>query len=596
MSTHRSLDALTRGLDPGFALRLYILNGLLYPAWHFVTPEGAYDPWGVWWGVGAFFVGVGLFAGRAQSTTRAREHGTYACSWLVTLHFFLLAFANDMHPFYAVGSLMAVVFAPLVIRSLPALRSYTVFVACLGVGLFALEPQTIKVAFWAPLGIVLAFHYRRISLEQAALLLVQENQIELERRVAQRTEALVERSRELTRANERLRAEMEERRHLEEQLRFSQKMEAVGRLAGGVAHDFNNLLTAIRGYADLVHDALPPESPVREDVDQIQKAGEQAKLITQQLLAFSRRDVVESTILDPNKVVSETGSMIGTFLGEDTELVLELTEEPVRIRANEVQLGQVLVNLALNARDAMPEGGRLILETARLRADEVKELHRPPEGEVFVLLAVQDTGVGMDEETQSKCFDPFFTTKDVDRGTGLGLSIVYGIVDQSGGTIRVLSRPGRGARFEIYWPVASGAELRAERRARRSSPGGSEHVLVVEDEPPVRHLCQRVLDARGYTVLACADVEEAIAIARELGDDLDLVLTDVVMPRANGFELAERIGPICAHARVLFMSGQLNHPSLRERRLPPGTELLAKPFSADELASRVREVLDKDRE
>jgi len=404
--------------------------------------------------------------------------------------------------------------------------------------------------------------------------------------VAERTEALSD-------ANRRLRQEMEQRERLEGELRFSQKLEAVGRLAGGVAHDFNNLLTTIAIYADLLLAALPEDSPLRSDVAQIQKAGRQASTLTQQLLTFSRRREVETQLLDVKETVERTLKVIDHLLGEDTELVFRHDDARQTVRANADQLEQVLINLALNARDAMPGGGTFRIETRLLRRDEVPAGERGSDlgAEQFVLLAVTDTGVGMDAETRARAFDPFFTRKQVNEGTGLGLSLVYGVVKQAGGRVRLLSEPGRGTRVEIYWPRA--AETAADPCDERAAPparGGAERILLVEDDGDLRLSLERVLRSVGYRVTGAENAEAALAAARR--DDFDLVVSDVVMPRMSGFDLIEKLSAARPDLRALLVSGQLNHPSLREHALPPGITLLSKPFSVDDLTSRVREILD----
>jgi PAS domain S-box-containing protein len=384
-----------------------------------------------------------------------------------------------------------------------------------------------------------------------------------------------------------------ERRLLEEQFRQAQKMEAVGRLAGGVAHDFNNLLTAILGYCDLALLRIDPADPLRRDVEEIRKAGERAAGLTRQLLAFSRRQVLQPRLVDLNEVVADVQKMLARLVGEDVEI--EVRSEPGLglVRADPGQLQQVIVNLAVNARDAMPEGGRLTLETANVDVDEAHAaLHGVRPGP-HVVLSVSDTGHGLDDETREHLFEPFFTTKEPGKGTGLGLATVHGIVTQSGGHIEVLSRPGHGATFLIFLPRAE-APPRAETvcqpiaRAR----GGTETVLVVEDSDEVRRLACEILTKQGYRVLAASGGEAAVEVSRKDGP-IHLLLTDVVMPGMSGRSLAERLCACSPRMKVLFMSGYADRAFGDQGGAAPGFALLQKPFHPEDLVRRVRTVLDE---
>lgn len=385
-----------------------------------------------------------------------------------------------------------------------------------------------------------------------------------------------------------------EQRSLEAQFRQAQKMEAVGRLAGGVAHDFNNLLTAIAGYADFVTQSLPVDDPVQLDVDEIRKAGARATALTRQLLAFSRQQVLEPRVLGLNELVRGLEHMLQRLLGEDIDLVTALGEDTGNVKADPGQLEQVIVNLAVNARDAMPDGGKLTIETALVEMHESheQEFAAMPPGR-YALLAVSDTGVGMDESTRSQIFEPFFTTKGPGKGTGLGLSTVYGIVSQSGGFVSVYSEPGHGSTFKVYLlqveqRAASGAD--SEQVAAR---GGVEVVLLVEDEAAVRTLTEKVLRRFGYEVLAAANGEEALLLCERHQARIQLLVTDVVMPGMSGAELAERVRGHCPGAAVLFMSGYTDRAAERQRLVEPGTAFLQKPFSPETLARKVRQVLDE---
>jgi two-component system cell cycle sensor histidine kinase/response regulator CckA len=348
-----------------------------------------------------------------------------------------------------------------------------------------------------------------------------------------------------------------ERRRLEQQLRQAQKMEAIGRLAGGVAHDFNNLLTIVNGYSDLILERLSAVDPMRPQVEEIKKAGERAAKLTRQLLAFSRRQVLAPQILDLNAVVSNMDKMLRRLIGEDIDVVAILEPELGRVKADPGQLEQVIMNLAVNARDAMPEGGTLTLETANVELDEVyASRHVPVTPGSYVMLAISDTGCGMDAETQAHIFEPFFTTKVEEKGTGLGLATVYGIVKQSGGYIWPYSELGRGTIFKIYLPrVYQPAERSPADRGRMDRCTGSETILVVEDEATVRALVRRVLESNGYSVLEASRAAEALAICQQHPGEIHLSLTDVVMPQTGGREFARRLGFLRPGTKILYMSG-----------------------------------------
>lgn len=382
---------------------------------------------------------------------------------------------------------------------------------------------------------------------------------------------------------------------LEAQFRQSQKMEAVGQLAGGVAHDFNNLLTAIRGYSDIILESLAPNDSRRDDVGEISKAAERAGALTRQLLAFSRKQILQPRVLDLNAVVAGLESMLRRLIGEDVELVTRAAPTLGPLKADIGQLEQVLVNLVVNARDAMPNGGTLTIETAEVHLDE---LYGPRHGAIvapgpYVMIAVTDTGIGMDRVTLSHVFEPFFTTKGMGKGTGLGLSTVYGIVKQSGGFVWVYSEPEHGTTFKIYFPMVSDSvqpatpvpELVLERR-------GNETLLLVEDEDTVRNLATRILEKHGYTVLSAHHGREAVKIAAEYAGDIHLVITDVVMPGMGGRELASALSSVRPEAPVLYISGYTDDEIMRRGMLDPAMAFLEKPFTASLLTRRVREILD----
>jgi len=387
-----------------------------------------------------------------------------------------------------------------------------------------------------------------------------------------------------------------ERVQLEQQLRQAQKMEAVGRLAGGIAHDFNNILTAITGYADLLLEDLGATDPRRQDADEIHKAADRAAGLTRQLLAFSRQQVLQPTVLEVNKLVSDLEKMLRRLLGEDVELGTRLAPTTGRVKADPGQLEQVIMNLAVNARDAMPNGGKLTLETGNVDLDEAYAAdHYPGRAGPFVLLAVSDTGIGMSEETQAHMFEPFFTTKEKGKGTGLGLATVYGIIKQSGGFIWVYSEVGHGTTFKLYLPRVEELAERASQPAQAPARAarGTETVLVVEDEAPVRSVARQVLERHGYTVLEAPSAEAALDLATRYSGTIHLLLTDVVMPGLNGRELASRLATLRPDARVIFMSGYTDDAVTRHGVLEPGSTYVQKPFTPDAIARKVREVLDR---
>ncbi len=402
--------------------------------------------------------------------------------------------------------------------------------------------------------------------------------------------AILEVNRDIT---ERRRAE-EALRQAEEQLRQAQKLEAVGQLAGGIAHDFNNLLTAILGQSELLlrqHD----DDSLRRKVEEIKKAGDRAALLTYQLLAFSRKQILQPKVLDLNVVVSEMDKILQRLIEENIEIKPILDPLLGRVKADPGQISQVIINLTINARDAMPRGGRITVETQNVYLDEeYASEHVSVRPGHYVMLAVSDTGAGMDAKTQKHIFEPFFTTKEVGKGTGLGLSTVYGIVKQSGGNIWVYSEVGRGTTFKVYLPrVEDEIEQAATDAASGNLPRGTETILLVEDEEAVRKLARDILESCGYTVLEAANGAEAIAICEDQDCEIDLLITDVVMPRMDGREVAERLTLLRPQLRVLFMSGYTENAIVHHGVLDEGANFIAKPFSLEKLARKVRELLDR---
>jgi PAS domain S-box-containing protein len=379
----------------------------------------------------------------------------------------------------------------------------------------------------------------------------------------------------------------------EEQLRQSQKMDAIGQLAGGVAHDFNNLLTVITGYTELGMRRMDPADPFRKNLEQIKKAGDRAASLTRQLLAFSRKQMFQEKIVDLNSIVADMDKMLRRLIGEDIDLVSVLEPSLSRVKADPGQIEQVLLNLAVNARDAMPRGGKLTIETGHANLDEAYvKSHLTAKTGRYVMLAVSDTGTGMDAETQQHIFEPFFTTKEVGKGTGLGLATVYGIVKQSSGDIWVYSEPGKGTTFKIYLPIAEDAASPEAEPHTTDIPQGQGTILLVEDEELVRNLAGEILRMKGYQVLTAANGVEALRVCNEYAGRIDLMVTDVVMPQMGGRELAERIRSVRPETKVLYMSGYTDDAIVRHGILDDHVSFIQKPFSPDLFALKVREVLE----
>ncbi len=386
-----------------------------------------------------------------------------------------------------------------------------------------------------------------------------------------------------------------ERKRLETQLVQAQRMEAIGQLAGGVAHDFNNLLTGILGYASLALKRLPEQEPVSEDIRQIQRAGERAADLTRQLLAFSRKQIISPKVIDLNAVVDSARKLLQRLIGEDIELVTTLAPSLNRVKADASQMEQVIMNLAVNSRDAMPNGGKITIETGSVDLDETyARQHVGVKPGPYVMLAVSDTGSGMDSVTLGRLFEPFFTTKEKGKGTGLGLATVYGIVNQNGGNIWVYSEVGRGTTFKVYLPrVEQAAEAGAPEPKRAAPATGSETILLVEDDSMVRKLAAHVLKNAGYKVLEAADGLEALKVCGQAGGAIDLAITDVVMPQMGGRELAQRLKQTYPNLKILYFSGYTSDAIVRHGVLEGGLDFLQKPFTLEELTQKVRDALDR---
>jgi PAS domain S-box-containing protein len=382
----------------------------------------------------------------------------------------------------------------------------------------------------------------------------------------------------------------------EEQLRQSQKLEAIGQLAGGVAHDFNNLLTVITGYSDLLIRSLDQNDPSRPRINEIRKAAERATSLTRQLLAFSRKQMLQPKLFNLNTLVTDMGKMLRRLIGEDIELTISTTSENTEINADPSQIEQVLMNLVVNARDAMPNGGKIMIETATVNIDKTySSTHFAAQPGLYVMLAVSDTGCGMDAETQKHIFEPFFTTKDAGKGTGLGLSTTYGIIKQSGGNIWVYSEPSHGTTFKVYLPRATQTAHEEQLVEESKVINGNETLLLVEDEPQIRQMAYEFLTECGYKVLVASNGLEALSILEGYKDTVHLILTDLVMPHLNGRELADRVAELRPGTRVLFMSGYTNDAIVRHRVLDSSTWFIEKPFSPEALARKIREVLENEK-
>jgi signal transduction histidine kinase/CheY-like chemotaxis protein len=386
----------------------------------------------------------------------------------------------------------------------------------------------------------------------------------------------------------------EEHARLEEQLRQSQKMESVGRLAGGVAHDFNNYLTVINGYCEMLLEGSDAGPEIRDGLQEIRAAGERAAAITQQLLAFSRKQIATPTVLSLNQVVTDSGQLLQRLIGEDITIVTRLDPDSGNVLGDAQQLGQVLMNLVINARDAMPGGGQIVIETGKRKIDEVTAARSEVRPGRYSVLSVADTGVGMSAEIQQRIFEPFFTTKGVGTGTGLGLSTAYGIVRHAGGWIDVQSSRGTGSRFEIWLPLTDVAAADADAGAPQAAASvarGAETLLVVEDQDDVRRMALAILKANGYRLLEAGNAEQALGLSATYGGKIDLLLTDVIMPGLNGRQLADRLVVERPGLKVLYTSGYTADVITLQGSLEPGMEYLPKPFGAAQLSAKVRQVL-----
>ncbi len=401
--------------------------------------------------------------------------------------------------------------------------------------------------------------------------------------------------REMLHAEDRRRKRQagEERVELEEQLRQSQKMEAIGQLAGGIAHDFNNLLTVINSYGTVLLKEIGPDNPWHSDVREILDASHRAAILIRQLLAFSRKQILHPKVIDLGRVVEEMQNVLGRLIGERIELVVRIAPGVDSIKADPIQIEQVVMNLVLNARDAISQGGCVTLSVDNVKLDDrtAAAIGDLTSGD-YIILAVSDDGAGMDEETRSHIFEPFYTTKGIGKGTGLGLSTVFGIVTQSGGGIEVDSETGKGSDFRVYFPSVDAATQSAEQQIAYTGPlEGNETILVVEDEEAILNLLVSTLDKFGYTVLFARHGEDALVVVEEHGRRIDALITDVIMPQMGGYELAERLAPMQPEMSVLFMSGYSEESEPDQAKQKP-QNLIRKPFVAQEVVEKIRTILD----
>ncbi len=393
---------------------------------------------------------------------------------------------------------------------------------------------------------------------------------------------------------EQAQKEMKDRQQLEGELRQAQKMEAIGRLAGGIAHDFNNLLMVITGYSDMVLDMVSKEFEFREQLEEIRSAGERAASLTRQLLAFSRKQILQPEIIDINESVARMNKLLKRLIGEDIDLFTRLQPGLHPVEFDPSQIEQIVMNLAVNARDAMQKGGQLTIETANVDLDEAYAREHPDaHAGAHVMIAITDSGTGMSVEVKEKIFEPFFTTKKDGKGTGLGLSTVYGIVKQCGGNIWVYSELGHGTTFKIYLPSAENHVLSKQPDTNSAKTSGTETILVVEDDAAVRGLIRKVLLRAGYTVLDTGDPDEGLKICREHLGDINVLLTDVVMPKMGGRELAEKLQVLRPTVQIIYMSGYTDNAIVHHGVLEPGTAFIEKPISPEALLTKIKNYIKK---
>jgi signal transduction histidine kinase/CheY-like chemotaxis protein len=483
----------------------------------------------------------------------------------------LLAAVTVWHPIYRLDG---------VVKAVTALASVTTFLM-----LIPLMPALVNLPSPSQLRRVNATLALEIEVRRTAEAEVRKINEELEQRVAARTA-------DYKKALEDLRGEMHRREDLEQQLIQSQKMEAIGRLAGGVAHDFNNLLTVILGYSEMLREHLKADQVGSDYVAEVMQASERASGLTNQLLAFSRRQVSVPQIVDLNDLVRKIDKMLRRIIGEDVRLDIRLAPALPAVEVDPGHIDQVIMNLAVNSRDAMPDGGRLVIETAHVDlTGQYAASHVTPAPGSYALLTVSDTGMGMDADTRARIFEPFFTTKELGKGTGLGLSIVYGIVKQNGGEILVYSEPGQGTVFKIYVPAARGSVQSLPVAGKPAAEPATGAILLVEDEDQVRNLTREMLTRQGYRVFDFASAAEALEFLRGQSEGIDLLISDIVMPQMGGLELAREVQVMRPGIRILMMSGYTETSMSGQGLISPDTVFIHKPFTAASLRDKVGDAL-----
>ena len=550
----------------------------IYPCWYWVSPAGPNNPIAGWFAVGFMFFTTAL---SSWSSIRPSYSQIlfYSCLWSVTLHFFALAHFNDMHPFFSIGSSLSVIVHSVLFRSRRAFASYATFVLAISILSYALDPDMRKIAYWMSLTLVLGFSYHSLSIQLSALHVIRKQHSILESAVAARTKLLSEQSIQLSNANQNLIQEINEREKLQDQLKLSQAMETAGRLAGGVAHEFNNLLAVIYGYTEQASTHIADSRAVQESLNGIVSASEKSSILIRKLLAFGKQESHGLEAFDLNKLIMELDPTLRLLMGEANEIVVRLCDRACILFADTLQIEQIVINLCINARDAMPSGGTLVIQT------EIDDHIDMENGRV--LLTIRDSGSGMSEDVRQQVFDPFFTTKSDDQGTGLGLSIVYTITKSLGGNIELSSRPGKGTKVKVDFPLSDRSPT-VETYPDDEILVGTERILFVEDNHELGKLTEKSLKALGYHVILSSDPRK---VFRE--NDLqqfDILISDVVMPKISGIELAEQANKLNPEIKIILISGYIKDRSAISRNLDNNVSILSKPFRVSELARLIRKV------
>jgi signal transduction histidine kinase len=569
---------------------VYLVVGGSYPLWHALAPSTALDPPWIWWAIGGLFVATGAHSLLRHDDQPGRWF--YLPSFAVALHLQGLVASNPTHPFYAFAAAMNVVTTVLVLQEMRVLIAYAVLVFGTSGALLLFQGESGPLFYWVSVAWVLALAYRRFSRQLLEKEMAESLRCAGPHPSVELAHLLGLHQRKL---EDRLEHEKSKRMQLQEELHLAQHMESIGRLAGGLAHEFNNQLMTIRIYAELMEKQAPPV--LAADLEKIKAATDEAAELTARLVRFSRPRTAHDEIVDLRAVVEECLPMLRHLMGETTTTRCQLAKDSCWVAVGRERVEQVLVNLALNARDAMPDGGTFTVTLTRHRREAVE---LPPhlagiDADEWVALEVSDTGVGIEPAARSQVFDPFFTTK-ADRGRmGLGLFIVYGSVTESGGHVRLTSEPGKGARFELYWPAATPrATQGAKLPIRRAADIQKARILLVEDQPEIRRGLVRWLVASGHSVVEAETAEEALEHFDEGSGSVDLVATDVVLPGMDGLELIGQLRKRDPGVPALAFSGHLDHLSRTSRVMPDGVPLLEKPFDPGTLIDTIARLLDDD--